>query len=224
MKKESFLIYKDFYKPIEELTDQELGSLFRAIFRYQIDEVEEVDPLIRIPFRFFVNQFRIDQIKYDKRVKSAQENGRLGGRPKREPNETQKTDSVIKEPKKAVNVNVNDNDNVNVKENVNVKSLKSQDVVFPFSSDQFSEAWDQWKDYKKTQFRFSYKSSRTEQTALKKLQELSEGEERTALLILEQSVGNGWSGLFSIKNESNNQKKRSGIDQDYIQELKNRLQ
>jgi hypothetical protein len=224
MKKESFLIYKDFYKPIEELTDQELGSLFRALFRYQIEGIEEVDPAIRIPFRFFVNQFKIDQMKYDRRVESARENGKLGGRPPKKPTETEETESVIQKPKKADKVKEKETVKVKGKEKETEKINKGQNVVLPFGSDRFSEAWEEWKRYKRDQFRFTYKSERTEQTALKKLQELSEGSEERALLILEQSVGNGWSGLFPLKNQPQQIKGGSGIDQEYIQELKNRLQ
>jgi hypothetical protein len=225
MKKDSFIIYKDFYPPIEQLSDEQLGKLFRALFRYQIEGIESADQEIVIPFRFFVNQFRIDDKKYQRRVESAQENGKKGGRPKKKPNETQKTESVYSKPDKAVTVTVTDNVTDTVTDNeTEKKNKKDQDVVLPFESDLFSEAWDQWKQYKKDQFRFRYKSGRSEQTALKKLQELSQGSEERALLILEQSVANGWSGLFPLKNEPKKRTNGSGIDSDYIQELKNRLQ
>ena len=64
IKKEAFILYKSFYEPISQLTDEQLGRLFRAIFRWQISGFEDVEPDIRIAFSFFVNQFRIDEGKY----------------------------------------------------------------------------------------------------------------------------------------------------------------
>ena len=42
--KDSFLIYKSFYKPISRLSDKQLGRLFRAIFKYQLGEEVTVKP------------------------------------------------------------------------------------------------------------------------------------------------------------------------------------
>lgn len=62
--RDGFIIYKSFYKPVSILTDEQLGRLFRAIFRWQIDGEVTADPDITVPFGFFVNQFRIDNDKY----------------------------------------------------------------------------------------------------------------------------------------------------------------
>ena len=48
MGKESFLIYKSFYKPISKLSDKQLGRLFRAIFKYQLGEIITVEEDIEI--------------------------------------------------------------------------------------------------------------------------------------------------------------------------------
>jgi hypothetical protein len=61
MGKESFLIYKSFYKPISKLSDKQLGRLFRAIFKYQLGEIITVEEDIEIAFEFFKNQFEIDE-------------------------------------------------------------------------------------------------------------------------------------------------------------------
>lgn len=110
--KESFIIYKGYYEPIKSLTDEQLGQLFRCIFNYQIDGIEPtINDSIYMAFQFFKNQFRLDEDKYQKVIERNKNNGSKGGRPKlkQEPNETQKTHSVILKPKKADN----DNDNVN---------------------------------------------------------------------------------------------------------------
>lgn len=64
MAKDSFIIYKSFYKPISRLSDKQLGRLFRAIFMYHLGEVVSVEEDIEMAFEFFKNQFDIDESKY----------------------------------------------------------------------------------------------------------------------------------------------------------------
>lgn len=123
--KESFLLYKAFYEPIKYLTDEQMGRLFRAIYEYQINGSEpQADDVINMAFMFFKNQFRLDNEKYSRLVEKQRDNGKKGGRPKKEtlsdePKETQKSQAFPEEPTKAYNENDNVNDNE--KENVNEK-------------------------------------------------------------------------------------------------------
>jgi len=215
-KKESFILYKDFYHAVKHMDDETLGKLFRAIHEYQIDDQEpEKDNPAYVPFMFYANQFRVDNKKYQAIVDRNRKNGAKGGRPPEEKNETQETQPDKKKPKKA---------DTGTGTGTGTDTGKDKDktkIVLPFSSEKFSTAWDLWKQYKKEQFRFNYKTAITEQTALKKLAQLSKGDEATALLILEQSVGNGWAGLFELKESPG--AKGPGVDQEYIDELKSRL-
>ena len=87
--KDSFLIYKPFYKPISRLSDKQLGRLFRAIFKYQLGEEVTVEEDIEMAFEFFKNQFEIDELKYQSIVERNRNNGRKGGNDKN--SETVKT-------------------------------------------------------------------------------------------------------------------------------------
>jgi uncharacterized phage protein (TIGR02220 family) len=82
----SFLIYKSFYKPIKNLSNEDKGKLFSAIFEYQtqnFDALEQViEPQIEMAFEFFKNQFELDNKKWEKRVEAQRSNGKKGGRPK----------------------------------------------------------------------------------------------------------------------------------------------
>lgn len=80
--KDSFLIYKSFYKPISRLSDKQLGRLFRAIFKYQLGEEVTVEEDIEMAFEFFKNQFEIDELKYHGIVERNRNNGRKGGNDK----------------------------------------------------------------------------------------------------------------------------------------------
>ena len=81
--------------------------------------------------------------------------------------------------------------------------------VSPFTTG-FISTWEQWKDYKKEELNFKFKSSASEKTALKQLHNLSNGSEATAKKIIEQSIANGWKGFFPIKSESKNKLSQYG--------------
>jgi hypothetical protein len=94
--------------------------------------------------------------------------------------------------------NVNKEKNV---ENVKNKEVKKT-VILPFSSDEFLRWWQLWKDYKKAENRFNYKSEISEQAAAKELAKLAGGNESTAIKIIEQSMAKGWKGFFALDKNS----------------------
>lgn len=93
MGKESFIIYKSFWKPVSRLDNEQLGRLFRALCMYQVGEAPEVDDDIQIAYDFFINQFEIDEAKYNEIVEAKREGGRRGGS-KRTGNEPDEDDSA----------------------------------------------------------------------------------------------------------------------------------
>ncbi len=75
-------------------------------------------------------------------------------------------------------------------------------IVNPFS-EEFIFTWNIWKQYKKEQFRFTYKGCISEQAALLQLVTLSGNQEKKAIDIINQSISNGWRGLFMLKTDTN---------------------
>lgn len=102
-------------------------------------------------------------------------------------------------------------ENEDVNENDNIK------LELPFDSETFKTWWGYWKEYRSKEHRFKYKSIVSEQAALKKLSELSNGSEKTAIKVIEQSISQGWKGFFQVKGEV-----ASDMDS-YKQELANRI-
>jgi hypothetical protein len=100
----------------------------------------------------------------------------------------------------------NDNDSVNAKEE---GSVKGGTIVNPFG-DPFVDHWLEWKDYKSSQHGFKYKGQQTEQKAIDQLFSLSEGSLSAAIAIINQSISNGWKGLFEIKKPENGIKNGHG--------------
>jgi hypothetical protein len=84
------------------------------------------------------------------------------------------------------------------KENSVIKE-KKETLVFPFETENFKKWWQIWKDYKKEQHKFLYKSFASEQLALKKLGEMAKGFEQNGVAIIEQSIANG----YKLKNNKN---------------------
>lgn len=72
-------------------------------------------------------------------------------------------------------------------------------MTYPYNSEEFKEAWELWKEYKRKEHRFRYKSEISEQASLKKLSEISNSEDE-AIDIIHESISNGWKGLFKLKN------------------------
>lgn len=126
MGKESFLIYKSFYKPISRLSDKQLGRLFRAIFQYQLGEVVTIEGDIEMAFEFFKSQFELDENKYQSIVERNRENGRKAAikkEKKEEPKQPNGCEWVPNNPVAADNDNDKDND---IKE----KESKKKNVRF----------------------------------------------------------------------------------------------
>ena len=107
----------------------------------------------------------------------------------------------------------NENENINediigIKKGVQGEREK---LVMPFMSEQFLNAWDNWKKYKLAEFKFSYSSIQSEQAALTKLVKFAGGIENVAIEIIIESMANGWKGLFEIKQNNNGKSTTSNI-------------
>lgn len=83
------------------------------------------------------------------------------------------------------------------------QSAAAPEVFKAFDSERFAEAWQSWKNVKKKEHRFSFKSIESEAAAQKKLKELASDNEETAIAIIWQSIEHGWKGLYELKNHSN---------------------
>lgn len=72
--KDGFIIYKQQFEPIKDLPDANAGRLFKALFEYQkTGKVPELDPVTKMAFNFFRNQFDLDNKKYIDRCNKAKE-------------------------------------------------------------------------------------------------------------------------------------------------------
>jgi biotin operon repressor len=97
------------------------------------------------------------------------------------------------------NVHIIDKKNREVNREVK-RETRTREVVWPFDSDQFMDAWKEWEADRRER-RIKAYTTRGLQTALHELQTMSNNDERTAIRIIGQSIAKGWQGLFPIRNE-----------------------
>lgn len=126
--KNSFLIYYEYEEQLSILSDEELGILLRAIFKYEKNnEIPKLNGALQLAFMFIKGNLDRDREKYDKRCETSAINGKLGGRPpSKKPN--LKPNENLKKPKKADNEIDNENDNDNEIDIVN--EIKKEKIHF----------------------------------------------------------------------------------------------
>jgi hypothetical protein len=141
-----FMVYMDSSSIIDELTDEQSGQVFKALFHWNKHEElpQNLDFGLRMVCLPFVNQFKREMEAYERRVARNRENGKYGGRksqiskespeeekPKiQEPNQTEinplgslGSEITQSEPLGCnTNTNTNTNRNKNKNTNTNTKS------------------------------------------------------------------------------------------------------
>ena len=93
----------------------------------------------------------------------------------------------------------------------NLKKTEHQ-VVLPWTDPEFSATWQRWKEYRKAEKKDNYKSVDGENSALKRLDELANGNEQAAIKIINYSMAQGYKGLFPITDLSPGKKVKAKED------------
>jgi len=192
MDKNNFLMYKDFKSSIDILTDEQAGKLIKAVFNYVNGRIEPdfKDGMLKMAFNILKTQLERDLESYKKRVKASQENGKLGGRPPKEdkpnkPTRLKKTKLVAPKPRKGDSVSVSDKDSVNGIDKENIKEVSLLETAI--------------EDFIK--FRKKIKNAMTDKAIELLKIELSKltDNDTDKIAIIEQSILNGWKGVFPLK-------------------------
>jgi hypothetical protein len=157
--KESFVIYKGFYAPIKELSNDDLGQLFRWIFEYQINGIEPTNTdRVFMAFQFFKNQFRLDDVKYEKVINRNRNNGLKGGRKAIQSNPNNPLGFL--EPQKADNEK--DNEKVN---DIELRKKKFASTLEPFlisyGKELINDFYKYWTEPNKSNTKFKQELEKT---------------------------------------------------------------
>ena len=99
------------------------------------------------------------------------------------------------------------------------ESAHTREVVLPFQTESFETAWNEWKEYKRTDHRFTYKTAQSEQRALIKLQN-THGTETEAIDAIHTAIANGWKGLVFGKSTNGrpNARRAANLESDLNRE------
>jgi hypothetical protein len=84
LKKKSFILHVDSLDVLTDLSDEQAGKLFKAMLAFHKGEEIELDPLTKMAFSFFKNQFIRDNEKYVKTCEARAQAGSKGGKQKQQ--------------------------------------------------------------------------------------------------------------------------------------------
>ena len=96
----------------------------------------------------------------------------------------------------------NENEN-EIEDVIRNKIQKKEKEEMVFISPDWEDVWKGWMEYKKVEHGNKFKSSKTEQTAINNLVDLSGGDLETAKKVINQSISNNYKGLFKLKETKN---------------------
>lgn len=103
--RKSFVLYTESLNVLDFLTDEQSGKLFKAIRNYVKNGSLPEDQMIRIAFSNIKDYLDKDGKIYEERCKRGRENGKFGGRPRKE-KETDKTNIGLQKPKETQQTNI----------------------------------------------------------------------------------------------------------------------
>jgi DNA-binding MarR family transcriptional regulator len=116
-----------------------------------------------------------------------------------------------KRVRKSTQTNAQNSAHTNISTNTSTNTFTKSahpTVVLPFESDEFLDAWNEWKEYKRTDHRFKYKTAQSEQRALMKLQN-EYTDQNEAIDAIHRAIANGWKGMV-FKQPANGRTHRAG--------------
>lgn len=85
---------------------------------------------------------------------------------------------------------------VTIEKTIEITKEREEEIDFPFKSEAFRTIWKEWKEYKRREHRFTYKSMKTELATLHKLQTDVQENERIAIAAIGESIARNWKGIF----------------------------
>lgn len=137
------IFYKSHFDNIKDLSDSELGQIFRACMT---GETGAMSPHVKMAFTFLSSQIKRDSDKYVEIIEKRRAAGRMGGAPKgnknaqkyisQEDGENKQNNQMVEKTSKTsktsnninINSNINNNINSNTNSNTNTNTNKSTNV------------------------------------------------------------------------------------------------
>lgn len=132
------IFYKSHFDNIKDLSDEELGQIFRACMT---GETGVMSPHVKMAYNFVNSQIKRDKTKYETIVEKRRAAGRKGGLAKGKSSNNQDNEEIANQANanfakqkqanqanESNNININSNNNINSNINSNIKNDTSIDV------------------------------------------------------------------------------------------------
>lgn len=192
--KKSFLFYSDWGDTFDELTNEEAGQLIKHLCDYVRDKKPVAkNSLVKAVFANFKSTLKRDLDKWEAKSLKNSENAKI----RWDKNKAK----VCERIKPDANDADRDKDIVIVKDKViDIKEVK-EELIIQESLSEF-----QLKVLEFYNFRKSIRKpivDKSKKAWLKKLAKLSNGDEQIAILIIDESIANGYQGIFELKTSNN---------------------
>ncbi len=181
--KKSFVLYCDLMHTVKRLPDDVAGQLFKHVLSYVNDENPVTDNLlIEVCFEPIKQQLKRDLCKWQERKDKRVEAGKKGG--------LAKASNASNAKKPLANLAVNGN--VNVNGNVSVS------VIDEIKDTALRAAFVEFIKHRK-----QLRKPMTPIAITRMIKKLNKQDPATAEAMLIQSMENGWSGIFELKEKHN---------------------
>ena len=197
--RKSFMVYLDWEDECSDLTDEEQIQLVHAAFQYVRNGEEPTfsERAVRIAWIHIKKSLDMDADRYEAKCEQNRINGKKGGRPKKE--ETEKANGFFKNPKKPIT-----------------------DIRYPITDNPYPITDNPIKEFEnekldqtfKEYLRYRNVGSDMEKEKIKQqLVLVGNTNEDDMIKILDQSMANGWKGLFPLSRYTSGGKKPIVIGQ-----------
>lgn len=208
MAKNSFVIYHNYLEILEDLTDEQVGKLFRAMLKYdRFGEEPAFDSELKIAFKFIKKDLDYNKETYENICKRNRENGNKGGRPKNPENPVGylETQENPEKPKKPDNDNDNDNDIYNIKEKNKKGNTAQRETLLAtikqfFCDEEIISQIEMWLRYKQEKGQ-TYKPIGLTNLLQRLKNELETNGKQFVIDEIKYSMGNNYSGICPAKEQ-----------------------
>ena len=187
------VIYRSFYDAIKELPEKNQLEILKQIFEFGLDGIEsELTGISKTIWILIKPNLEANRTKWESgcKAKKKQSRSKAEAKPKQEASKT--------EANVDVDVDVDEDEDGNEDEKNNVKPKKEDFDLSGYG--EFTNLIQRFVAYRK-EIKKPYKSQDSIDTLVKNLQELSGNNILVADSIINQSIGNGWQGIFTLQNK-----------------------
>ena len=210
--RDTTIFYRSFYEAIKELPLENQALIYDAIFSYALDFTEkDLTGICKTVFTLIKPQIDANNKRFENgtKPKTKQKESKIEAKDKQDLSKNEANNNKNNNKK----VNNNKNNNLNVNEN----NKEDGGLQTPLEK-KFEEF---------LIFRKQKKSPIVEasmQAFKNKLWKLSKQNEQTAIDILNESIANGWTGIFELKENNNNGKQTTNPNQQIRDKIRTDLE